>query len=207
MVFIQAKLPRGIKNIRPHLENVDNVPLLVSLFTDCSAEATREMLTIMQSYGEIVVCIGSSASCSNVESFIEADCSIAIEPLYPQVRIIAWKLILIELLLTLFKILFKILSKLNRFRFAKIFLHTRNQTYWTIAIKWCPMMRFVINPSGLNTSRHDFRELQPYHRFTWAANWTPFHVQLRFVAKIPFQYSVWSSFHDDFRMAFGIVFK
>lgn len=62
------------------------MPLLVSLFTDCSAEATCEMLNIMQSYGEIVVCIGSSASAANVDIFLQADCSIAIEPLYPQVR-------------------------------------------------------------------------------------------------------------------------
>lgn len=86
-LLFQAKLPRGIQNIRPHLENVDNVPLLVSLFTDCSADATREMLGIMQSYGEIVVCIGSSASNANVEIFSQADCSIAIEPLYPQVSL------------------------------------------------------------------------------------------------------------------------
>lgn len=58
----------------------------MSLFTDCSADATREMLGIMQSYGEIVVCIGSSASNANVEIFLQADCSIAIEPLYPQVN-------------------------------------------------------------------------------------------------------------------------
>ena len=32
----QAKLPRGVHNIRPHLEQVDNVPLLVPMFTDCS---------------------------------------------------------------------------------------------------------------------------------------------------------------------------
>lgn len=81
----RAKLPRGIENIRPHLEKVDNVPLQVSLFTDCSAEATRQMLEIMQSYGEIVVCLGSSASNSNAEIFLQADCSIAVEPLYPQV--------------------------------------------------------------------------------------------------------------------------
>lgn len=81
----RAKLPRGIENIIPHLENVDNVPLLVSLFTDCSAEATQEMLKIMQKYGEIVVCLGSSASNANSEIFLQADCSVAIEPLYPQV--------------------------------------------------------------------------------------------------------------------------
>uniref|UniRef100_W8AQ00 Uncharacterized protein KIAA0195 n=1 Tax=Ceratitis capitata TaxID=7213 RepID=W8AQ00_CERCA len=81
----RAKLPRGIENIRPHLEQVDNVPLQVSLFTDCSPEATRQMLDIMQSYGEIVVCLGSSASNSNARIFLQADCSIAVEPLYPQV--------------------------------------------------------------------------------------------------------------------------
>lgn len=81
----RAKLPRGIENIRPHLENVDNVPLQVSLFTDCSAEATKEMLKIMQSYGEVVICLGSSANATNVEIFLQADCSIGIEPLYPQV--------------------------------------------------------------------------------------------------------------------------
>lgn len=81
----RAKLPRGIENIQPHLEHVDNVPLLVSLFTDCSAEATREMLGIMQRHGEIVVCLGSSASNANAEIFLQADCGIGVEPLYPQV--------------------------------------------------------------------------------------------------------------------------
>lgn len=44
----RAKLPRGIDKIRPHLEHIDNVPLLVSLFTDCTPPVTREMLQIMQ---------------------------------------------------------------------------------------------------------------------------------------------------------------
>lgn len=36
---LQAKLPRGIENIRPHLRSTDNVPLLVNLFTDCTVES------------------------------------------------------------------------------------------------------------------------------------------------------------------------
>ena len=32
----RAQLPCGIENIRPHLDTMDNVPLLVSLFTDSS---------------------------------------------------------------------------------------------------------------------------------------------------------------------------
>lgn len=39
-----AKLPHGIDNVRKHLKNVDNVPLLVSLFTDSTKESTMEMV-------------------------------------------------------------------------------------------------------------------------------------------------------------------
>lgn len=82
----RAKLPRGIKNIEPHIQNVDNVPLLVSLFTDCLPEATQEMLRIMQKHGEVCVVLGSSANAnSNVQIFLQANCAIACEPLYPQV--------------------------------------------------------------------------------------------------------------------------
>nr|CAD7400460.1 unnamed protein product [Timema poppensis] len=69
----RAKLPRGIENIRPHLEKIDNVPLLVSLFTDCTPSATRDMLHIMQEYGEVVCIIGSSASAENMPIFLQAD--------------------------------------------------------------------------------------------------------------------------------------
>lgn len=80
----RAKLPKGIENIRPHLETVDNVPLQVSLFTDCTPELTKEMIEIMQDYGEIVCVIGSSSSTLNTSIFLQANASIAIEPLAPQ---------------------------------------------------------------------------------------------------------------------------
>ncbi|XP_035828893.1 transmembrane protein 94 [Aplysia californica] len=80
----EAHLPRGIENIRPHLKNVDNVPLLVNLFTDCTPEATCEMVRIMQEYGEVVLAVGSSLNMLNTAVFMQADCSMAIEPLYPQ---------------------------------------------------------------------------------------------------------------------------
>ncbi|XP_071964602.1 transmembrane protein 94-like isoform X2 [Antedon mediterranea] len=82
-IFNRAKLPRGIRNIRPHLENVDNVPLLVPLFTDVTPETTREMLQIMQEYGEVVCCIGSSLNVSNAEIFMQANASLALDPLLP----------------------------------------------------------------------------------------------------------------------------
>ncbi len=37
-LLVKAKLPRGIDNIVSHIENVDNVPLQVPLFTDCNVE-------------------------------------------------------------------------------------------------------------------------------------------------------------------------
>ncbi|CAH1129293.1 unnamed protein product [Ceutorhynchus assimilis] len=81
----RAKLPRGIDKIRPHIELIDNVPLLVSLFTDCTPTATREMLRIMQDYHEVVCILGSSQNSDNAGIFMQADASISVEPLYPQV--------------------------------------------------------------------------------------------------------------------------
>ncbi|KAL1453212.1 hypothetical protein WDU94_007377 [Cyamophila willieti] len=81
----RARLPRGIENIRPHLGNVDNIPLQVSLFTECNSDLTRQMLEIMQEYEQIICVIGSCANNENFAIFSQADISIAIEPLYPQV--------------------------------------------------------------------------------------------------------------------------
>lgn len=81
----RAQLPAGIDAIRPHLEKMDNVPLLVSLFTDCTPSSTRQMVEIMQENGEVVAMLGSSANFHNMRSFLSADASLAVEPLYPQV--------------------------------------------------------------------------------------------------------------------------
>ena len=42
---VQARLPKGIEKIRPHIDNVDNVPLLVSLFTDCTPQS-QSIITV-----------------------------------------------------------------------------------------------------------------------------------------------------------------
>ena len=41
-----ARLPNGIENVKRHLEEVDNVPLLVSLYTDVTKQTTAEMVSI-----------------------------------------------------------------------------------------------------------------------------------------------------------------
>ncbi|XP_058029997.1 transmembrane protein 94 isoform X4 [Ahaetulla prasina] len=79
----RAKLPRGIHQVRPHLQNIDNVPLLVPLFTDSTPETMCEMIKIMQEYGEVTCCLGSSANLRNNCLFLQSDISIALDPLYP----------------------------------------------------------------------------------------------------------------------------
>ncbi|XP_038597863.1 transmembrane protein 94 isoform X1 [Tachyglossus aculeatus] len=79
----RAKLPRGIHQVRPHLQNIDNVPLLVPLFTDCTPATMCEMIKIMQEFGEVTCCLGSSASLHNSCLFLQSDISIALDPLYP----------------------------------------------------------------------------------------------------------------------------
>ncbi|KAI5623418.1 transmembrane protein 94 isoform X1, partial [Silurus asotus] len=79
----RAKLPRGIHQVRPHLKNIDNVPLLVPLFTDCTPETMCEMMKIMQENREVTCCLGSSANFRNSCLFIQSDLSISLDPLYP----------------------------------------------------------------------------------------------------------------------------
>ncbi|KAK5851397.1 hypothetical protein PBY51_002195 [Eleginops maclovinus] len=79
----RAKLPRGIHQVRPHLKNIDNVPLLVPLFTDCTPDTMCEMMKIMQENREVTCCLGSSANFRNSRLFLQSDLSIALDPLYP----------------------------------------------------------------------------------------------------------------------------
>lgn len=79
-----SKLPKGIQRMRSHLEKVDDVPLLVPLFTDCSSPAISEMVKIMQEYGEIVCCVGSVLNSKNHEILTQSDISIALEPVIHQ---------------------------------------------------------------------------------------------------------------------------
>lgn len=78
----RSKLPKGIQNMRAHLERIDDVPLLVPLFTDCNSDAVAEMIAIMQEYGEIVCCSGSILNSTNFKIFSQSDISIAMEPIF-----------------------------------------------------------------------------------------------------------------------------
>ncbi|XP_047127529.1 transmembrane protein 94 isoform X2 [Hydra vulgaris] len=77
----RSKLPKGIQCMRAHLEEVDDVPLLVPLFTDCTPQAVCDMINIMQDYDDIVCCIGSSLNLQNHTIFSSADVSISVNPI------------------------------------------------------------------------------------------------------------------------------
>lgn len=78
--YIRAKLPRGVENIRPHIKNVDNVPLLVPLFTDCRPDGIQDMIQIMQENGEVVAAIGNAWNGQNMTTFAQADVSLGLVP-------------------------------------------------------------------------------------------------------------------------------
>eukprot|EP00941_MAST-03F_sp_MAST-3F-sp1_P004610 g4610.t1 len=75
----KARLPHGIAAIRKHLNDVDNVPLLVSLFTDSTASRVRQMLEIMSENGEVVGALGSSMFASNAAVLQCANLAIAVD--------------------------------------------------------------------------------------------------------------------------------
>ncbi|KAG0183213.1 hypothetical protein DFQ29_008573 [Apophysomyces sp. BC1021] len=83
---IKAQLPRGIDQIRPHIEDVDDIPLHVSLFAECTPSAMKEMIRVFQEYGEVVCCIGNALNIKNTESFALADVSIAMEPMHTRAQ-------------------------------------------------------------------------------------------------------------------------
>lgn len=56
---IRARLPHGIQEIRRHLEETDDVPLLVSIYTDATPLSLCAMMRIHQENGETVAALGS----------------------------------------------------------------------------------------------------------------------------------------------------
>ena len=78
--YIKAKLPKGVDKVRSHIEKVDNVPLLVPLFTDCSPDAVVEMIKIMQENGEVVLCMGNAWVRENIGILAQANIGMSFTP-------------------------------------------------------------------------------------------------------------------------------
>lgn len=57
---VNARLPHGVDDVRRHLSEVDNVPLLVSLYTDVVKKDAAEMVNVFQEYNDTVLSVGLS---------------------------------------------------------------------------------------------------------------------------------------------------
>lgn len=75
---VHARMPHGVESIKKHLQEVDNVPLLVSLYTDSTPKTIQQMVEIFHDYGEIVLTIGSSYRAHNQYIFNSSDVAVAI---------------------------------------------------------------------------------------------------------------------------------
>lgn len=82
ILLISARMPHGIEAIKAHLETVDNVPLLVSLFTDATPLSVRQMVEVFRENGEVVLTIGGGYRSHNASIYRTADlgCSVSVLP-------------------------------------------------------------------------------------------------------------------------------
>ena len=82
----KSKMPRGVLNVRPHLQDVDDIPLRLPLFANCDPDSITEMVKIFQENGEVVLSVGVSTHESNVPAFAQSNISIACESLIPKIK-------------------------------------------------------------------------------------------------------------------------
>ena len=78
MADFNAKLPHGVDAVIRHLKDVDNVPLLVRLYTDVTKKSTAEMVQIFREHSDTVLTIGLSHVSHNDEIFSVSSLSIGI---------------------------------------------------------------------------------------------------------------------------------
>ena len=88
---VYAKMPHGVEAIKKHLgllphvaddpstiREIDNVPLLVSLYTDATPQTIEEIIQIFQQKGEVVLSVGSSYREYNQNIFNRSDVGVAV---------------------------------------------------------------------------------------------------------------------------------
>ena len=78
---VMAQMPHGVEAIKEHLYGVDNVPLLVSLYTDATADTVNQMVNVFRGFGEIVMTIGSGYREANRNVFRDSDAAISVSML------------------------------------------------------------------------------------------------------------------------------
>lgn len=68
---IKARLPRGVANVRNHLQSVDDIPLHVSLFAESEEQSSLEMIKIFQENEKVVGVFGDVFNLQNLPLFLQ----------------------------------------------------------------------------------------------------------------------------------------
>jgi len=79
----KAKLPHGVLEIRKHLLHTDNVPLLVSLYTDSTPPTIASMLRLQQEFGEQPLVLVSALKRNSAALLSVGDVGVTVEPPEP----------------------------------------------------------------------------------------------------------------------------
>lgn len=75
---LKAHMPRGIKAIRKHIVQVDDVPLRVSLFTDSAPDTIPQMIDVMREWKEVVAVIHSTRNGNDLRACMHADLAVSV---------------------------------------------------------------------------------------------------------------------------------
>lgn len=78
---VLARMPHGVEAIKEHIANVDNVPLLVSLFTDATPVSIEEMVGVFRTNGEVVLSIGAGYRACNQQIYSSSNLSTSVTSL------------------------------------------------------------------------------------------------------------------------------
>ena len=78
---VNSRLPHGVPAIERHLREVDDVPLLVSLYTDATPSTVSPLLSIFRNAGSTTLCLTAGLLPSAAGAMAEADARIVLDTL------------------------------------------------------------------------------------------------------------------------------
>lgn len=82
---LNVKPPSGVTEVRQYIEQTqDDMPLRVSVHTNCTKKAITDMIRLMQDQGEIVCVMGASVNAASSEPYRVADVAFSVPPQRPE---------------------------------------------------------------------------------------------------------------------------
>jgi hypothetical protein len=81
---LSVKPPSGVTEVRQYIEQTqDDMPLRVSVHTNCTKKAIADMIRLMQDQGEVVCVMGASVCAASTETYRIADFAFSVPPARP----------------------------------------------------------------------------------------------------------------------------